>query len=233
MHMTLDEMRVFYKDSKDKKVAVEVLADMNLVSKAEIRRMLSLPANSKDKKEKKVNGKEYTNWTPELVGDLRRLYFEERLAIAEIAERMGLDYKAVHYKIGAIKKMMNEECGMKNEKSPAKEQSADASEKVCSKSQENEKSAEGIYIKQLEELLAEKTEEVEKLRKRIAFLEKLLKEKDQVMPEVLQEIYEIADCIGALEMEALVYSDSVKRLASYIMDICIGEQKRAAIVSEE
>lgn len=176
----------------------------------------------------KANKKPRTDWTPELVEELKKAY-SENLPELEIAERLGVDEVAVKNKITRL--------GLRKLK--AVSESADA-----------------IYIKQLEDLLKERTEKLEHIKQELkasTVLNRQLTEefesvkwelsaaksareqaeKDLVIfkekaasaltdsPNLgaMEEIYAIADCLGAINLNDLMDSKSAQYLICKILDV--------------
>ena len=80
--------------------------------------------------------------------------------------------------------------------------------------------ADSLYIKHLEKLLKEKTEENEALKKENERLAK-----NFVFHDPLEEIRSLADCVAAIDFNELLYFDSAKRLLLQIIEICDEEMK--------
>ncbi len=158
----------------------------------------------------KANKKPRTDWSPELIAELKKAY-SEKLSELEIAERLGVDELAVKNKITRL--------GLRKTKNM----------KLASES------ADAIYIKQLEDLLKERTEELESVKWELSAVKcaKEQAEKDLAAfkekaasaladaPNLgaMEEIYAIADCLGAINLNDLMDSKSAQYLICKILDV--------------
>lgn len=179
----------------------------------------------------KANKKPRTDWTPELVEELKKAY-SEKLSELEIAERLGVDELAVKNKITRL--------GLRKIKGTL----------------DIKEPADAIYIKQLEDLLKERTEKLEHIKQELkastALNRQLTEELESVKWELsaaksakeqaekdfaifkekaasalmdapnlgaMEEIYAIADCLGAINLNDLMDSKSAQYLICKILDV--------------
>lgn len=103
--MTKFEIIQSYRQSRDKNKQIGIIAELADMDKQEIVQILidaGEIAGVKTKKDVKSTGKNKVDWTPELTADLVRMQ-DEGLGNAEIAERLGVDRKAVANKLHRLK----------------------------------------------------------------------------------------------------------------------------------
>lgn len=94
-----------YRQAKNKNKQIGILADLAGTDKQEIIKILMEAGEVtgvKTQKKVPVSKKSKVNWTPELTEDLLRLH-EEGLKNIEIAERLGVDRKAVSNKLNRLR----------------------------------------------------------------------------------------------------------------------------------
>lgn len=94
-----------YRQAKNKNKQIGILADLAGTDKQEIIKILMEAGEVtgvKTQKKVPVSKKSKVNWTPELTEDLLRLH-DEGLKNMEIAERLGVDRKAVANKMNRLR----------------------------------------------------------------------------------------------------------------------------------
>ena len=145
--------------------------------------------------ERKRGGR--VRWTEELVGELRRL-LSDGLAYSEIAERLGIDLGAMKARIG--KPDFKDLRQQRGSRTPQKKKPVQAAG-----------GADETYIAQLEQLLKERTEEAESLKRELCGARKI--EADNPVWDYLSDAEALADCIGAVDVGELLDSDSLQVMA--------------------
>ena len=164
--------------------------------------------------------KPFTKWTHELTSDLYR-FRGQGLSEEEIAERLGVDVKAVKNKI-------------RNDKQRAKEAEKKRSRQAAS-AQVATPSVDERYIECLQEEFAKcklaLDEEREKNETLSAENEKLMfraqvAEMTTPCQGAFEEIRSIADCIHAVDFEILDDFESIVMLVCRIMNVCDKEIKK-------
>ncbi len=140
-------------------------------------------------------------WTEELVGELRRL-LSDGLAHSEIAERLGIDLGAVKARIG--KPDFKDLRQQRGSRTPQKKKPVQAAA-----------GADETYIAQLEQLLKERTEEAESLKRELCGARKI--EADNPVWDYLSDARALADCVGAVNLSELRDEYSLK-VISVAMD---------------
>ena len=162
-----------------------------------------------------------TVWTNEMCAELSRMH-AEKLSPLEIAERLGLDELAVRNKITRM--------GLREPR------------KSVAPKGEKKESADAIYIRQLEDLLKERTLELEKaqayneaLRIRNEMLMEQAEErlKDEPNFSAWEEVYALADCLGSINFNDLMKPDSASYLTCAILDIADRELAKECKMQSE
>ena len=128
--MTEFEIIQSYRQAKDKNKQIGILADLAGTDKQGIIKILMEAGEVtgvKTQKKVPVSKKSKVNWTPELTEDLLRLH-EEGLKNIEIAERLGVDRKAVANKLNRLREAETT-VNTQETKQPAKEDNAVLREK--------------------------------------------------------------------------------------------------------
>lgn len=114
--MTEFEIIQSYRQAKDKNKQIGILADLAAMDKQKIIEILinagEVAGVKAKRKNKSTAPKRKTEWTPELTSDLVRMY-DEGLKTPEIAERLGIDNKAVSNKLYRMKKLSVSETNKK------------------------------------------------------------------------------------------------------------------------
>lgn len=225
MEMTNSEIVRSYKEARAKKAQIKILAELNAVTTGEIEEILREGGILLDTKTRKRTPAPKTDWTPELIGDLKQ-FAGEGLTYNEIAERLGVDSKAVYYKANALGLKVTPSSRWDKKNSKASEEKVQEDETT---EQAESRFAESLYIEQLESLLKERTEEVCKLRSESAELSvkcKALQSEARTNFGLLEEIFFLADCIGAVDFETLVNFNSVVYLVNQILTLAQNELEK-------
>lgn len=152
LKMSEHEICKMYRDAKDKNEQISILADLNVCDSGTIIDVLSrngfvpgLPVKSKTAKNDSKERKPATHFTAEICAEIEKLY-ASGVWTGQIAERLGLDYKAVANKISnmGLPKKYNQ-----NKSDMQKAIQSDNADK--------------LYIQTLEETLKEKDEALKKV----------------------------------------------------------------------
>ena len=152
LQMSEHEICQMYRDAKDKNEQISILADLNVCDSGTIIDVLSrngfvpgLPVKSKTAKNDSKKRKPATQFTAEICAEIEKLY-ASGIWTGQIAERLGLDYKAVANKISnmGLPKKYNQ-----NKSDMQKAIQSDTADK--------------LYIQTLEETLKEKDEALKKV----------------------------------------------------------------------
>ena len=152
LQMSEHEICQMYRDAKDKNEQISILADLNVCDSGTIIDVLSrngfvpgLPVKSKTAKNDSKKRKPATQFTAETCAEIEKLY-ASGVWTGQIAERLGLDYKAVANKISnmGLPKKYNQ-----NKSDMQKAIQSDNADK--------------LYIQTLEETLKEKDEALKKV----------------------------------------------------------------------
>lgn len=167
---------------------------MQRMSKKEFVRRASAELGSHPK-ERGRGGR--VRWTEELVGEVRRL-LSDGLTYSGIAERLGIDLGAVKARIG--KPDFKDLRQQRRSRTPQKKKPVQAAG-----------GADETYIAQLEQLLKERTEETESLKRELCGARKI--EADNPVWDYLSDAEALADCIGAVDAGKLLDSDNLQVMA--------------------
>lgn len=160
-----------------------------------------------DQAQKRTGGgieKPFTKWMHELTTDLYRLY-EQNLSAEEIAERLGIDVKAVKNKLRndtyRAKQAQKEQPVFRAHDIGKKAQSVD--ERYIEHLQEEFAKAK-IALSDATELNRQLTEEVEKLRERLkGYVKQIDVERDSELQDVFLEVSSLIDCIRGINTDEM------------------------------
>ncbi len=158
-----------------------------------------------DQTKKRTGGgieKPFTKWTRELTSDLYRLY-EQKLSAEEIAERLGVDVKAVKNKLRNDKQRAKQAQKKRQQPAPVQETKKGVDEQYI-EHLEGEFAKCKLELNDANELNRQLAEEVAKLNSRLkGYVEQIDVERDSKFQDLFFEAECLVDCIRGINTDEM------------------------------